>query len=172
MSLVNAGNLVNGLSASLQARNEDNFAWANVVSMYELLPNILGFWPMSNNTPVSTSTSTFTPLTTPLTSTSWNGDAKASSDSGIIDLSAVFSAPAGIKAIAVRLAGKDGTVGGNISLGPSSTHHTAVQVQIQVADKTIDTSGVCPCDANGDIYFHAGNDFDYVYIEIWGYWHD
>jgi hypothetical protein len=37
-------------------------------------------------------------LTTALTSTSWDGDSKTSANNGIIDLSAVFGVPAGVKA--------------------------------------------------------------------------
>jgi hypothetical protein len=61
MGLITQGGLGNGLGASLQVRDEDNFAWANVISMYELLPNIIGFWPMSNNTPAATITPSVVP---------------------------------------------------------------------------------------------------------------
>jgi hypothetical protein len=55
MGLLVGGALVEGLGADLQVRDEDQFVWANAVSMYQLLPNVLGFWPMSNNTPPATS---------------------------------------------------------------------------------------------------------------------
>ena len=32
------------------------------------------------------------------------------------------------------------------------------------------TSGVSPCDANGDIYWATTGDLDRVYIQIYGYW--
>jgi hypothetical protein len=40
-------------------------------------------------------------LSSPLTSTSWDGDSFSTTAKTLIDLSAVFSAPAGIKAISV-----------------------------------------------------------------------
>jgi len=39
--------MVDILSTDFQRRNEPNFAWQNVLSMYSLLPGLRGFWPMS-----------------------------------------------------------------------------------------------------------------------------
>lgn len=46
-------------------------------------------------------------LTTPLTSTSWDGDARSTTAKTKIDLSAVFGVPAGAKGILVRLVARD-----------------------------------------------------------------
>lgn len=174
MGLVTQGSLGSGMAATLQSRDEDNFAWANVVSMYEMLPNIIGFWPMSNNTAVGTGQ--FVPLTTPLTSTSWDGDAKTTGDDGAIDLQAAapagFAAPAGIKAVAVRLTITDGTVGENAYLGSanSAPQNTAVRAIIDITNQSAFASGIVPCDANGDIWFACSGNLNNVYIVIYGYW--
>lgn len=39
--------LVDLLAADFQRRYEPQFAWANVCSMFQLLPGLRGFWPMS-----------------------------------------------------------------------------------------------------------------------------
>lgn len=160
MGLITQGGLSNGLGASLQVRDEDNFAWANVVSMYELLPNIIGFWPMSNNTAAATK---FVPLVTPLTSASWDGDAKTVADNGTIDLSVVFGAPAGIEAALVVMTIYDETPGVLAVAG-------ALPVWTQVANIATAGSGIVPCDANGDFAWACTEELDYVKIELYGYW--
>ena len=111
----------------------------------------------------------FVPLTTPLTSTDWDGDAKAADADGIIDLSAVFGAPAGIKAALCRMTIRDETANVAATLGPNVTENNALIVRTQVANQTNDGLGLIPCDANGDIYFLIGDELDAVTIEIWGY---
>jgi hypothetical protein len=160
MGLITQGGLGNGLGASLQVRDEDNFAWANVVSMYELLPNVIGFWPMSNSTPA---VAKFVPLTTALTSTSWDGDAKTTDDNGTIDLSAVFGVPAGIKAALVSMTVKDETTQVWSLAGP-------LQVWTIVANNYNSGMGIVPCDANGDFSWACGSELDYVALKIHGYW--
>ena len=167
MGLITHGGLGNGLGASLQVRDEDNFAWANVVSMYELLPNIIGFWPMSNNTAAATK---FVPLATPLTSTSWDGDAKTVADNGIIDLSAVFGVPAGAKAVAVRLSVSSDTAGRYMVLASSGVVSGSISVRTQVANIINDVAGIAMCDANGDVYATFAGDFTAVVLYITGYW--
>ena len=39
----------------------------------------------------------------------------------------------------------------------------------QAPNVYVKTSGVVPCDANGDIYWKQGAQLDYVYIRIIGY---
>lgn len=115
----------------------------------------------------------FVPLATAATSSSWDGDAKGTGDRGIIDLSAVFGLPAGITAIAVCLGVKDATVGAEGCLGPSgasSATRNAVVATVQVANQYIHTSGIVPCDGNGDVYFYNSEALDAVYIRIYGYW--
>ena len=54
-------------------------------------------------------------LTTPLTSTSWDGDARSTEAATLLDLSSVFSVPAGVKAVLVRLACRDSAAVGTYS---------------------------------------------------------
>ena len=110
-------------------------------------------------------------LTTPLTSTSWDGDSKGIGDNGIIDLSAVFGVPAGVKAVAICASVKSGSAGGDVSLGPNSTYFKAIRVAVEVANMQNHGSGVVPCDANGDIYAVFSTTVDEVVLRVWGYWY-
>ena len=122
----------------------------------------------------------FVPLTTPLTSTSWDGDAYSTTGKTLIDLSAVFGAPAGIKAIAVIIACRDsGSASGSglfFMLAPNNVaNQSALTVRLDGVpnDGLRDDSGVCPCDANGDIYYQiqaSGAGTLDAFIVIWGYW--
>ena len=119
----------------------------------------------------------FYPLTTPLTSTSWDGDSFSSSGPTVIDTSVVFGAPAGIKAAAVRLTARDsvtfGTGGLYLSLGPSTSYYYAVSCYPFGGDINNTASGIVPCDASGDFYYKiiaSGSGTLDAWIEIWGYW--
>jgi len=114
----------------------------------------------------------FYPLTTPLTSTSWDGDAKTSADNGIIDLSASFGAPANIKAISVRVEVTSTTAGKAVFIKTATGVGNALVVTTQVADLPLNAYTIVPCDANGDVYFIAetGATFTSVTLEIYGYW--
>ena len=122
----------------------------------------------------------FTPLTTPLTSTSWDGDAYSTTGKTLIDLSAVFGAPAGIKAIAVRLQARDSASSNtsNVML-VVSPNNTVLSFAVGAFPRGLPNdygstgSGICPCDANGDIYYQinaSGAGTLDATIEIWGYW--
>lgn len=117
-------------------------------------------------------------LTTPLTSTSWDGDSYSTASKTLIDLSAVFSVPAGVKAVLIHVAVRDsGSAAGTpyILLAPNNTAgQGAVTLKLGGApnDTTWDTAGVCPCDANGDIYYGlsaSGASTLDVTLQIWGY---
>ncbi len=121
----------------------------------------------------------FVALTTPKTSTSWDGDARSTTSKTKIDLSEVFSIPAGVKAILVRLVARDsGSSSGYnyIGLSPNNTDGSvAVQAYLQGVpnDVLITSSGICPCNADGDIYYQisaTGSNTFNAWIEIWGYW--
>lgn len=103
-------------------------------------------------------------------STSWDGDAKSGA-SGIIDLSAVFGLPAGIKAVSLRLTIKDGAAGTYAILSQSSTNNQgSIIARVPVNNLYSDAAGVIPCDANGDIYFsQSAVEIDNVYLYINGY---
>ena len=121
----------------------------------------------------------FIPLTTPLTSTSWDGDLFSTTAKTKIDLSSVFSVPAGVKAVLIRLVAKDSGSASTICQLAVSPNDTADSVVIQAylqgfANNVYAVSnGVCPCDSNGDIYYQitaSGTNTLQAYIQIWGYW--
>lgn len=118
-------------------------------------------------------------LTTPLTSTSWDGDARSTTAKTVIDLSAVFGVPANAKAVNVRLLARDSGSAGMVTvrfgLAPNSTANS-IALSCWPGGKTNDAydenSGWVPCDANGDIYFQcvaSGAGTLDVILEIWGY---
>lgn len=118
-------------------------------------------------------------LTTPLTSTSWDGDSYSTTAKTLIDLSEVFGVPAGVKAVMVRMIARDsGSSAGYCQLGlsPNSTAGSvAVQAYLQgvANDAYVSVNGVVPCDANGDVYYQvvaSGTGTLDAIIEIWGYW--
>ena len=117
-------------------------------------------------------------LTTPLTSTSWDGDAFSTTAKTLIDLSAVFSVPAGVKAVLVRLIARDsGSSGGAYFFGvsPNSTANElvgAVRLGNITNDSVRENTFICPCDSNGDIYYQisaSGAGLLDAWIEINGY---
>ena len=104
------------------------------------------------------------------TSTSWDGDAKSAS--GIIDLSAVFGLPAGIKAIAVMIRGADTTQKIEFGLAKDSSNiYCGIMTQTPVYASSFYAwiAGIVPCDANGDVYFYCSAQIDVVYVYITGY---
>ena len=116
----------------------------------------------------------FVPLTTPATSTAFDGDLyDVDNDEAVIDLSASFGLPAGIKAVSLGLWSTCATVGKEFSLRRAAGGLPAVAVYTQVANQQNFCAGIVPCDANGDIYFtttavHGAECA--VYIRINGYW--
>jgi len=118
-------------------------------------------------------------LTTPLTSTSWDGDSYSTTAKTLIDLSKVFGVPARAKGILVRLAARDsGSSAGycHFSLSPNAIDKSvAVQAYLHGVpnDVYVSVNGVVPCDANGDVYYQiaaSGTGTLDAIIEIWGYW--
>ena len=110
-------------------------------------------------------------LTTPKTSTSWDGDTKTTSDRAIVDLSTVFGVPAGIKAVLMSIQTQADAVNEYIRFGPNSTYNYALTCRTPVAGQIAHATGVVPCDSNGDIYcFTSSTDVENVYVYIWGYW--
>ena len=109
----------------------------------------------------------FHPLTSPATSTSWDGDAK-SSGSQTIDLSAAFGMPAAIKGILARLTVRDETVDSWGALGPATGAYTIIS-RVLVANQYNDSTGIIPCNGTGDVVFTANGDLNNVVIQIYGY---
>ena len=121
----------------------------------------------------------FVPLTTPLTSTSWDGDAFSTTSKTLIDLSTVFGAPAGIKAVLVRLAARDSGASGYDAFFGISPNDVAAELSLNIRlqghgdDQILESTAICPCDANGDIYYQtkASNTGTLdCWLWIWGYW--
>lgn len=115
-------------------------------------------------------------LTVPLTSTSWDGDAKSDAAKTLLDLSAVFGAPAGIKAVLVYVSVADSGSAAADTYMILSPNDTALQgfafSPMTVNDRPGRYCAVIPCNADGDIYYQieasGAATFD-VYLEIWGY---
>ena len=122
----------------------------------------------------------WTYLAAPLTSTSFDGDAKSTTSKTKIDMSAAFSGyPASAKAALIRLAARDsGSAGSNAPLVNLATNNTAGSAALCVRpaglpnDYVAEGTGIVPTDANGDIYYQVaatGTGTLDIWIEIWGY---
>lgn len=109
-------------------------------------------------------------LTTPLTSTSWDGDTKGEGDRAIVDLSTVFGVPAGVKAVMMSIQTQGDAANDYIRFGPDSGNSFTLVCRTQVAGQIMHASGIVPCDANGDVYCHASGPVEGVWVWIWGYW--
>ena len=109
-------------------------------------------------------------LTTPLTSTSWDGDTKTPDDRAIVDLSAVFGVPAGVKAVMMTIQTQANAVNDYIRFGPNSTYNYALTCRTTVASQIAHASGIVPCDANGDVYCYPSGTVEGIWVWIWGYW--
>jgi len=117
-------------------------------------------------------------LTTPLTSTSWDGDSFSTTDKTLIDLSAVFGVPAAVKAVIVKVALRDSASASGLyyiqfSGVSSGTGYSLTVPAIPVNDRYGYGQGIVPCAANGDIYYSivaSGSGTMHIYLEIWGYW--
>ena len=112
-----------------------------------------------------------------LTSTSWDGDSFSTTGKTLIDLSAVFGAPAGIKAALFRVAIRDeASETGDyvLILSPENGGGTGIQINCgYVNDRYNRGVLTVPCDANGDVYYQvaaSGAGTMDVILQIWGYW--
>jgi len=116
-------------------------------------------------------------LTTPLTSTSWDGDGYSTVGRTKIDLSSVFGVPDGIKAVLLSVKVRDSasqTSDTFIVLGPTNTAGQGIAVNPQYTnDRYNRVVVVVPCDSNGDIYYDISasgtGTFD-VIMQVFGYW--
>ena len=109
-------------------------------------------------------------LTTPLTSTSWDGDTKGTGDRATVDLSAVFGVPAGVKAVLMSIQTIGNSANDYIRFGPNSGNNLELTCRTTVDSQIAHASGIVPCDANGDVYCHTAGIVEGVYVWIWGYW--
>ena len=117
-------------------------------------------------------------LTTQLTSTAWDGDAYSTTAKTLIDLSSVFSVPAGVNAVIVNAAVRDSgsAAAANALLCLSPTNSSLAGPKISCAGLPNDVwaygSFIVPCNSNGDIYYQivaSGTGTMDAYLEIWGY---
>lgn len=121
----------------------------------------------------------YIPLATPLTSTSWDGDARSTTATTKIDTSEVFGAPAGIKAAVVRLIARDSgahpQTGLHVTLSTGSDMLTTAQMSVRPpgADVIVENCGIVTCDVNGDFYYTvnaSGAGTTDVWLSIIGYY--
>lgn len=118
----------------------------------------------------------YIPLVSPLTSTSWDGDSFSTTAKTLIDLSAVFGAPAGVKAVDMFVRCNDSGSAGThcwLALAPVDTVNIGKFFNASaINDRQNYGSALIPCDANGDIYYQinasGASTFD-VLMQIWGY---
>jgi len=120
----------------------------------------------------------YVPLPTPLTSTSWDGDAYSTTATTKIDTSAVFDAPPGIKAAVVRLLARDSgafpQTGLYVTLSSGSNMAATAQMGVRPTGDDVwdENCGIVACDANGDFYVTiaaSGSDTMDVWLSITGY---
>lgn len=118
-------------------------------------------------------------LTSPLTSTSWDGDSFSTTSKTKIDLSSVFSVPAGVKAVLVAGTIADSgsaTADCSLRLSPNDIANQApLALKIKGVENSYSQaySGIVPCDSNGDIYYQivaSGTGTMAIILQIWGYW--
>jgi hypothetical protein len=117
----------------------------------------------------------YVPMPTPATYAAINLSTTAAT---VIDVSANFTGvPANVKAVAIRIDVNDSAapfIGGvYFSVGPSATYFYAVTCATFGGDHHTYGSGMCPCDANGDIYYRcvaSGTATMDVSLSIWGFW--
>lgn len=116
-------------------------------------------------------------LTSPLTSTSFDGDSFSSTAKLSIDLSAVFGVPAGVKAVYIKTAIRDSGSASNdciLYLSPENAGNTgpAVDTGRIANDVYVRDTLVVPCDANGDIYYQvvaSGAGTMDIILQVWGF---
>jgi len=130
------------------------------------------------DTSIKPSQPQFYPLTTPKTSTSWDGDSFSTTSKTLIDLSSVFGVPAGVKAVYVQMAIRDSassTTDAWIVLGADNTAGKGINFGCGglANDMWARPAAIVPCNTDGDIYYQINasgtSTFD-VYLLIWGYW--
>jgi len=123
----------------------------------------------------------FVALTTPLTSTSWDGDSFSTTGKTLIDLSSVFGVPAGVKAVIVSISLRDSASlaapsdGYYFILSPNNTSFEGIYVYCGgiADDQFTHSQHIIPCNVDGDIYYQikaSGTGTMDVHLQIWGYW--
>ena len=119
----------------------------------------------------------YVPLQTPLTHSSWNGDAKSDvSTSTALNLT-TFGLPSNVVAVNVRLVARDSAALGTnnlwVSLGPSATYYWQLSVRPVGNNIYAEANGVINTNGNSQIYYRinaSGTNTMDVWLEIFGYW--
>jgi len=110
-------------------------------------------------------------LTTPLTSTSFDGDTKSTGDYSVTQAS--FGWPTSAKAILVRLICQWTSDAGDYWAGlqrQSSDSYHPVMCRVQVANKYMENFGLVPLDGSGNCNLEvSGASVNAVWIQVWGY---
>lgn len=119
----------------------------------------------------------FVVLDKPLTSTAWDGDSYSTTAKTLIDLSTVFGAPAGMRAVMFTCAVRDSDSANTdtkLTLSPNDIDGSGMVIApMPVNDRRNRATLFVPCDANGDVYYQilaSGTKTFDVNLEIWGYW--
>ncbi len=145
----------------------------------EMMRDILGLQKRVERLEVRES-SIYVPLTAPLTSTSFDGDAFSTTAKTLIDLSVAFGVPAGVKAIDCNVIISDSGSAAQTDiwfiLSPTNTNYSGRSTYCGGLANSARTcnSVIVPCDANGDVYYQckaSGAGTMTVYIQIYGYWY-
>ena len=118
------------------------------------------------------------PLATALTSTSFDGDSFSSTTAATkIDLSAVFNAPAGIRACLFVISLRDSASQTNdcyFYIGATDVQYEGACINCGYTDDRWNRGTLlAPCDANGDCYYElnaSGTNTMDIYLSIIGYW--
>lgn len=124
--------------------------------------------------------SQFVFLTSPLTSTDFDGDSFSTTAKTKIDLSDKFGVPAGIKAILAELTAMDSgsalSTAAYFGISPNADANIIALID-RIAGLPDDLrgkeNGICPCNADGDIYYQiaaSGDSTLDAWLVIWGYW--
>lgn len=120
----------------------------------------------------------FVPLTSRLTSTSWDGDAYSTTAKTLINLNSVFGVPAGVRAVLASVFLRDSGSAANacwLILSPNDTANEGVYWACSglTNDAYARGSYVVPCNADGNVYYQinaSGKGTMDVWIQIWGYY--
>lgn len=119
----------------------------------------------------------FVPLTTPLTSTAWDGDSYSDVGTSTEITRSVFGWPTNVKAVLMQIVTQDSAAWGTDALyfacGPSATFWYALASRPKGGDVDDEAQGIVPCDANASIWYRinaSGASTLDVTIWIWGYW--
>jgi len=115
----------------------------------------------------------FVPSLCPIQNASFLNRASVATGTSALDLSANWSIPGSVKAVAVRASFMWASAGnGNYALiRPKDGSYGSVVCRANAAGIFNDSSGIVPCDSNGDIEIVVGGTAaSLAHVEIWGYY--